>query len=385
MKALLFLILTFFFVSNVFGQNNTNTNNSGKAEEKILAPQIKELKKTNSVSAEEITVPNPAMDQGKALSTKSLEGFNKDQQSSMALQKAKFISKQSEFNQQRTQRTYSESQEDELNDLLRDLSAQSPASFESLLFYYENGQYDLNRSPALLKAAEMNPNDLELRKQMVIFYFLMQKTDELRKTLIDVFNAKIYPNAILNYGIDVLNSVPKNGILFTHGTEDSFGVLYAQRILKKREDVFIICLDWLNSPQLRTNLTANGYKLPLSNFIDINYLGKLCSLNQDKNIALALTIPKEYFIPIINKLYISGLVLQYKEIPTDNARNNEILWRTILEKKLIKTKDHDLVLNYLPMMAQLSRLYESDNQATQKVEMDKEISEVVRSRGKSLK
>jgi hypothetical protein len=37
------------------------------------------------------------------------------------------------------------------------------------------------------------------------------------------------------------------------------------------------------------------------------------------------------------------------------------------------------------MMAQLSRYYESQNQLTEKSKMDKEINEVAKSRGKSLK
>jgi hypothetical protein len=393
MKLQLFLFIVLFFLPNLFGQNNNSTTNSSEEKEKTITIKEKSLKKTRSSEAEEVITPPgletpvPAGLTPKVVLENPQEDLQvlKDQESSYAMKKAKFLSKQNEYNQQRTQRTYSELQELELQELCQDIAAERPASFESLLYYYETGQYDLSRAPALLKAYEKNPTDIEVRKQMLIYNFLINKKEETRASLIDVFNSNIYPKAIQNYSVDVLKSVPQNGILVTHGTEDSFGALFAERVLRKREDITIICLDWLNSPQWRANLRAQGIKLPSSEFIDVKYLSEFCHLNQNRNVALSLTIPKEYFVPMLSNLYISGLVFEYKEIPTDNSLNNDILWKTTLEKKLLETKDHDLVLNYIPMMAQLSRYYESQNQLTEKSKMDKEINEVAKSRGKSLK
>jgi hypothetical protein len=399
MKLQLFFLIILFSASNLLAQNNTNTNNtntnnSEKIEIKeIKVKETKALKKESAGKMEETISPSsvvPALtpvsvESEKVIGTSEEMKVSKDQQSSYAAKKAKFVSKQTEYNQQRTQRTYNVSQETELQGLCQQVAAESPASFESLLFYYETGQYDLTRASALLKAYEMNPLNIDVRKQMLIYNFLLNKKDETRAALIDIFNANVYPTAIQNYGVDVLKSVPQNGILITHGTEDSFGALYAERVLRKREDVTIICLDWLNSPQWRANLKAQGIKLPNSDFIDVKYLEELCHLNQNRNVALSLTIPKEYFLPMLSNLYISGLVFEYKEVPTDNSLTNEVLWRTTLEKKLIETKDHDLVLNYIPMMAQLSRYYESQKQTSEKIEMDKEINEVAKSRGKTLK
>ncbi len=387
MKSVLFLVVIFFFNVLLYGQNNTNTNNSGgKEEKKVVVPEVKAVKvkqsEAETINSSTLSSPAPAT---LNLELNSPNIISKDVMVSKEMATAKFIAKQSEYNHQRTRRSYTDSQKEELNQLLREVSAQSPASFESLLFYYENGQFDLKRSTALLKAQEMQPNNAEVKKQMTIYYFLTQKENELRQSLIDIFNSGMYPKAIQNYNIDALKSVPQNGILVTHGMEDSFGALFAQRVLRKREDVNIICLEWLNSPQWRTNLIAQGIKLPNNDNINIKYLEEFCDLNKDKRVSLALTIPKEYFLPVLNKLYVSGLVLEYKDIPTDNSLTNEVLWRTTLEKKLLETKDHDLVLNYIPMMAQLSKYYEGQKQTSEKVKMDSEIKEVVKSRGKSLK
>jgi hypothetical protein len=387
MKLQLFLWIMLFSTSNLLAQNNTNTNNAEKIEEKkIVKEESKAYKKARTVEMQEVVSPTPSIvpSSTNGESAKDLE-ISKYKQSSFASKKAKFVTKQTEYNQQRTQRTYDVQQETELEGLCQGVASASPASFESLLYYYEIGQYDLTRAATLLKAYEMNPNDIEARKQMLIYYFLIDKIDETRTALLDIFNANIYPKAIQDYGVDVLKSVPKNGILVTHGTEDSFGALYAERVLRKREDVTVVCLDWLNSPQWRTKLRIQGIQLPNSEFIDVKYLEEFCHLNQNRNIALSLTIPKEYFLPILSNLYISGLVFEYKEVPTDNSLTNEILWKTTLEKKLIETKNHDLVLNYIPMMAQLSRYYESQKQTSEKTEMDKEMNEVAKSRGKSLK
>ncbi|MFA7274010.1 MAG: hypothetical protein WC044_09080 [Crocinitomicaceae bacterium] len=386
MKVLLFFLLFVFFAPNSWGQNNTNNNST---QEESLKEKENALKK-NSNKVEEVIVPS-SLESPTSTSTSGkfkAQPAQKDAtsaQSSFLLKKSKFIARQSEFNHQRTQRTFSNGQQTELENLLREVAMDPSATYESLFFYYTNGQYDLSRSTALLKAYEMNPNDNQIKKEMVIYYFLTNKTDEFRTGLINLFNANVFPQAVKEYGTDLVNSVGQNGILITHGTEDSFSALYAQRVLRKREDIRIICLDWLNSPQFRSQLEAQQIRLPKSNFIDVNYLKEFCALNVEKGVSLSLTIPREYFSPILNQMYITGLVFDYKQVPTDNSLANESLWRTILNKKLLETRNHDLVLNYIPMMMQISRFYENQYETTSKLEMDAQIDQILQSRGKSLR
>ena len=119
-------------------------------------------------------------------------------------------------------------------------------------------------------------------------------------------------------------------------------------------------MDWLTSPQYRTNLKIKGWKLPTSDFIDTKYLQEFCELNKDKTIAISMTLPKEYLIPILDKLYVSGLVFEYLDVPTDLSVRNQELWKTKLNKKLIDSEDKGLVNNYLPMLFQLKKIYQAD-------------------------
>jgi hypothetical protein len=382
MKVLLFFLLFVFSAPNSWGQNNTNNNATQEEKETILKKSLNKVEELAVPSSIETPVSTTPSVKFKAQPTQK---DAKSLQSSFLSKKSKFIARQTEFNHQRTQRTYSSSQQTELENLLREVAMDPAATYESLFFYYANGQYDLSRATALLKAYEMNPNDNQIKKEMVIYNFLTNKSDEFRTGLINLFNSNVYPPAVKDYGTDLVNSVGQNGILVTHGTEDSFSALYAQRVLRKREDVRIICLDWLNSPQFRSQLEAQQIRLPKSNFIDINYLKEFCVLNAEKNVSLSLTIPREYFSHILNQLYISGLVFDYMQVPTDNSVANESLWRTVLNKKLLETRNHDLVLNYIPMMMQISRFYENQYETASKLEMDAQIDQILKSRGKSLR
>jgi hypothetical protein len=285
-------------------------------------------------------------------------------------QKANYITNYTNFSQQRAQRSLTDEQKVTMDDLLRRLAASQPQSFESYLFYYLNGQNDLNRSKALLKAKEMKPTDGMVQKEMMTYYVLMNKKDDTRKALLDLTQNKVYPASTASYGEDMINSAPQNATLITHGKEDSYAALYAQKVKREREDVEIISLDWLTSPQYRINLKAQGWNLPVGDFIDTKYLAELCALNPQKSIAISMTLPKEYLLPILDKLYVSGVVFEYKEVPTDMTVRNEELWDKELNKELIKKKDNDLVSNYLPMLFQLKRVYESrgDSEAVNKLD-----------------
>lgn len=351
---------------NVNNSNNNSNSNSINIEE--LSPAQLEPKKAkeSTESVEEESVSSPAT----AISTEI------QSQVSLDSQRANYLSNYTAFNQQRNQRSLTEGQKEVMVDLLRNLASSYPESFESYFFYYLNGQNDLSRSKALLKAKEMNPKDESLQKEMMTYYVLLNKKDETRKALLDLSQNKVYPSSTEAYGEDLINSAPINSTLITHGKEDSYAALYAQNVKREREDVQILSLEWLNSPQYRSKLKLEGWVLPASEFINTAYLEELCALNSHKKIAISLTLPKEYLLPIIDKLYISGLVFEYKEIPTDMTVRNEELWYKELNKELISTLSNDLVNNYLPMIFQLRKVYESNGEADKVEQLDEIIKEI---------
>ncbi len=378
MKSFLFTLFLVSAFADVYGQNSGNVpQNSGNLEIKEKA----ETKKSNNAfnSAPEKAMEMEVEKRELEFDTIQVESataagmgaaLDNNLASSIDSQRANYISTYTSFNQQRNQRSMNETQKETMDDLLRDLASSNPESFESYFFYYLNGQNDLTRSRALLKANELKPTDAMLQKEMMSYYVLVNKPDETRKALLNLSQNGVYSNSTGSYGEDLVNSAPENSTLITHGKEDSYAALYAQRVKREREDVDILSLEWLTSPQYRLKMKASGWNLPTSEFVDTRYLQELCHLNKDKSIAISMTLPKEYLIPILDKLYVSGLVFEYKEVPTDMTVRNEQLWNSTLNKDLIITKDNDLVKNYLPMLFQLKQAYEAngDSDAVNKID-----------------
>ena len=117
---------------------------------------------------------------------------------------------------------------------------------------------------------------------------------------------------VVQYAGDVLRSVPEEGILITHGFDDSYGVYYAQQNNLIRPDVTLMSLDFMQSEFYRESLKEDGYKLPKAEVIDVAYLNEFCELNADKKLSISLTTPKEYFKPMSGKLFVVGLVFEYQ-------------------------------------------------------------------------
>lgn len=385
MKFYLFTFLFFFLPAISFGQatNNTNNNTNVNIPATPVEKKEKAVKKSENLMEVEAVpaMEAPVVGASIPVQVKKDTLLELDSKIGSAVstdsQKSAYLSNYKYLNEQRSQRSLSEEQVENLDDLLRNYASAHPETYESYLFYYLNGQNDLNRSKALLKAQELKPDEELVQKEMLTYYVLMNKQDEKRKALLDLSQNEVYPVSTENYGEDLVKSVPSNSVLITHGKEDSYAAMYAQSVKRIREDVEIISLDWLTSPQFRANLAAKGWVLPESDFINTEYLAQLCALNPTRSIAISLTLPKEYLVPILDKLYVSGLALEYLEVPTDLNLRNEELWNDDLNKKVLDDKNSDLRKNYLPLMMQLKKHYEIVGNAVEAEKMAKLIQEII--------
>jgi hypothetical protein len=90
-----------------------------------------------------------------------------------------------------------------------------------------------------------------------------------------------------------------------------------------------------------------------------------------------MTIPKEYLLPIKDKIYVVGLIFEYHEDNYNNFYKNDYLWNEEFEKTVIdqatNQKAKDLSANYLPMLLQLQKVYEERGDEDKRIEVD-EIS-----------
>jgi len=195
---------------------------------------------------------------------------------------------------------------------------------------------------------------------------------------------------VISYAKDLLLSGAENQVLITHGFFDSYGVAYQQYINKFHSELTTISLDLMQSESYRYHLAKQGFLLPKSNTINTSYLASFCNLNSDKNIALSMTLPREYLSPIKEFLFPIGLVFEYRQnnklSKDDLVLRNEKLWNQTLEKRNMNqfqsTESNNLSSNYLPMLLFLKAEYASLGDELKLEWVEKEIDLTARKSGK---
>ena len=279
---------------------------------------------------------------------------------------------------QRNQRNPTVIQQEYLNKTLQTVKSIDSTSFDYYLMKVKAGNYDVNNHYYLVKANDLNSSHPDVQKQFLAFYIINGDTSSTEIMLKNQVTNKEISTEFINYGIDLLNSTPQNSTLITHSFDDTYSVLFQQLNNQKRQDVTIINLDFCQSKKYRDLLVDKGYKLDYNGTIDTRFLADFISINSTKNIALSMTLPKDYFLNQSVELGICGLVF----IPTSESNledYNQRLWENQLAKKVLfvdTDKGKQLSKNYLPLLLELSQLYEAKKQFDKKREIDDWIMKI---------
>ncbi|MBP5996042.1 MAG: hypothetical protein KA736_10120 [Crocinitomicaceae bacterium] len=258
------------------------------------------------------------------------------------------------------QRTPLAAEQAEMDAKVKQLELISPHSWEYPLAYYLAGNYNLDRSPALEKAYQMNPENLEVQKQYVSLKLMNGDTISVQNALAVMSVNNVITLEVETYTSDVLTSCAMNSTLITHGFEDTYGALLNQFSYQQRLDVNVVSLDFMQSPQYRKALEGKGYVLPKSTKIDVGYLSQFCYLNADKGLFLSVTIPRNYLEPISKKLFPVGLTFQYANAPAlDLPSRQETFWFEQFNKYgLTESEERSkFAMNYIPMLMYLEQKY----------------------------
>lgn len=282
---------------------------------------------------------------------------------------------------QRTQRTPSLAQQQLMDENVQLLAKSAPASFEYHLYSYISGNYDLSLIEHLKTAEKLNPTNMDVQLQMAAYYIIKDDTKNAEIYLQKLIDRNRFSYELLNYAEDLLLSVKVNGTLITHGFDDTFPLVYLQLKKGVRADVAIISLDLLQSQSYRSRLMAAGYKISNETFVDVKYFQNFLELNAGKNLAVSMTVPKEYVKDVQARLFPSGLVFDYSlEKEYSNFYRNELLWNKELQRKSLNQtalqQTKALNANYLPMLFQLRGVYLANNQLEQLSEVDKWIDNI---------
>jgi hypothetical protein len=290
---------------------------------------------------------------------------------------------------QRDQRTPVKLYQDQIDQELYRLQQLSPNSFEYHLNKYIAGKYDLALSAHLQQATQLDPENPKLTNLWVAHASISGDEKLAAKYLSDWFSVQPDSQCIVTYARDLLNSVDDNGTLIVHAIQDTYSVLYVQFNLGIRRDVRVISLEWLQSQTYRDNVKSSAYLMPEEKVIGPEFLMRFCELNSSKNIALSMTIPREYVQKLSSSLFVVGLTLVHtNEENFENFYRNEQLWDEKWDKEFLLSAQNsfcsrkDILSNYLPMLLQLRSACFDQGMVQQLEELDIQIQSVAQAAGK---
>lgn len=374
MKFLLLFISIFGLANFAVAQANTNeslqnnhSNSTISKEEIIIAPSSVPEEKENDL--QEVTLKKNVTSE-KSANSKQIEMRTN----------TSFLKNKKLAATQITSRTPTLEQQDEMNTAIDYYKLNAPESFEYHYFTYIAGNYNLDLIMHLEKAKELKPTNSDVIVQMAAYHTIISDTNASSKELSQLVQMGKIESDVLTYDNALLNSVSTNGVLLTHGFDDAYGSFYLQQNNNVRNDVKIVSLDLMQSKVYRDSLQKDGFQIPSSQVVDVQFFQDFCAQNQSKNLNLSMTFPKPYLQPQINQLEVQGLVYVFKDLSKNRSTENQQIWKKINLSKAIESvhteKGKQLTANYLPMLFYLRDLYEKQNKKNEIPPIDKAIEKI---------
>lgn len=367
MRGYLFMIVLFFGANLIAQQTKEEQHVEKKAKERTnnAAPAY-----NNQIESEMDEAPTEEVLDQVQLQTVVLK--NASQNLQQVLQEVKYNS---------SQKTPTPKQTQKLNYELIKIRDVNENAFEYHLYNYKVGNYDFDRIDDLKAAAKLQPNHPEVLKSLSAYHYILGDESALKQQLIKMNAAKHFSTELTRFASDVLESLPKNSVLITHGDDDTYPLLIEQFVNSTRKDVQIISLDHIQSETYRDELKKKGFKFPNSNIIDPSYFKEFVNQNK-RNLIVATTVPRNYLQTIKGQLQVDGL--GFKVVKTksdkDGARLSK-LYESTIKPSLQNAKAsgyNKLISNYLPFLFEV-RNYWVDKGDLEKVkEVESEIIEIGR-------
>jgi hypothetical protein len=353
--------------------NSNNLNTPIPVQPGVVEEERNEsIEKTTILKEKEIKESRP-------ISKASLKQKDANTQT-IQVSSAKFSTQKKQAATQVTSRSPSLQQQEEMNSVVQNLEQYAPQSFEYNYFKYVSGNYNTALFPYLEKAAQLKPDNIDVHVQLVAYYTITKQKEKAKNFLAKLFAAGKIDDDILNYTSSLLASVPKDGVLVTHGFDDTYGALYQQIIYNKRSDISIISLDFVQSETYQSELIKAGYSLPNSDVIDNNYFQQFCKFNVSKKLYVSMTFPKPYLQNLQENMFVVGLTFAYRNDPVSTFEDNKILFETVVRKhvdeSVVSDKAKRLSSNYLPMLFLLRKQYFIDNNQVKLKEVDEYIDKI---------
>lgn len=244
-------------------------------------------------------------------------------------------------------------------------------SFEYHLLNYKVGNYDFSKINSLKAAEILKPTDAAVLKEFSAYSYIMNDEKELNKYLARLDVMRVFSQDLELFAVNVLESLPLNAILISHGEQDTYPLLIQQKIKNVRSDLEIISLDHLQSDEYRKRLKKSGFKLPKTDVIDTEFFDEFMKLNNDKNIIVAASVPRPY-LDKGKQLQNVGLGFSFGNNVTDdyNLKLYENGLKSKISNHVNQAKQGDLLANYLPFLFSVRNVYIANANGNSLAEID---------------
>jgi hypothetical protein len=258
-------------------------------------------------------------------------------------------------------------QKQELNDILDEMKVKIPGSFEYNLAVYLNGQHNTALIGNLAKAAEINPNQIDVLEQYVAYYAITNNDAKLKEYVEKHRKISKYESFIDEYAYNLLQSLDNNAVLFTHGVMDTYPVYNQQLNQKINSNVEIINVDYLNSDTYRDALAKRlGITITFNGNTYTTAFDIASKLESSRNVYFSSAFSKAELKKHETKLELNGLAFRFGNAKPD-ASKIESLWMNKFKKtQLEKTNMNDdyakkMANNYLPVLITVYKYYTGEN------------------------
>jgi hypothetical protein len=281
-----------------------------------------------------------------------------------------FESNQFNANHQLNRRSASSYEQMNMDASVDYYKAVTPNSFESHFYTYLAGHYDTSLFDELEAAAALQPENVEVQKQLAAYHIITRNPEEALPVIQGLIDNGTVTAGQLAYANDLLVSGDTGSVMILHGFNDMFATYYIQNNNAVRTDLGLLSLDFMQSETYRDTWAGEGFVLPESTVIDTAYLASFCQLNAASNVQLSM---KEHLYPV-------GLTFRYSETPFDNYAVNHRLWSETMQlgevRKPASGNACDWCTNYLPMLVTLRKQAEAQHKKEEVKALNSDILQI---------
>lgn len=245
----------------------------------------------------------------------------------------------------------------DLDAIVQNMEKYVPQSYEYHFLTYLNGNNNTDLVNHLEKAYELNPSSTEVMVQYTSYYEMTDNDAKKKEFCKSLVNSGVYSAGILEFNKNLLNSVEQNGILITHGENDTYPVWIQQLVKSERTDVKVLYIDLLENKEYREK-EMKELGLDISTDIKTNksgFLKEIASESKTRPVYFATTVAADLLKPMNANLYLTGLAFKYSESSFDNVELLKKNWNEkMVKEKLNSDKiasgslESKMNLNYLP-------------------------------------